>query len=464
MKGGTDVEKTPDNIRLPEHITDILNVLNNAGYQAFAVGGCVRDMMLGTRPHDFDVTTSARPSQVMDVFRGSRLLETGLKHGTVTLLAQNAETASAEPVEITTFRSEQGYSDHRHPDKVLFTEDIKEDLARRDFTVNAMAADAAGRLYDPFGGRGDLEKQIIRCVGHPEDRFREDALRIMRALRFASRLGFDIEGKTFSAAEKNAGFLMEISPERVREELVGIVCGQTAGNVIQKGIEILRPILPELAACRGFDQKNCHHIYDVLEHTARAVDAAPPRRELRLAALFHDIGKPLCFTTDEEGTGHFYGHAAISEELTVRIMDRLRFDRKTAKKVRTLVKFHDAPIDLSERSIRRALNKFSPETFFDLIDLKRADNRAQAPCTACRQQTYDLLEAAARRMIEEDRCFSLRDLAVGGRDLIEEGMKQGPDMGEVLKYLLNLVIDGKAPNDRETLLAEAKKWQKGREH
>ncbi len=475
-------------INIPKQVQIALTALENAGYEAYIVGGCVRDYLMNIEPHDIDITTSALPEEVKAVFAERKVIETGIKHGTVTVIIEGVH------LEITTFRVEGEYLDGRRPSTVTFTRSLKEDAARRDFTMNAMAYDIRGNLYDFFGGKQDIEAGVIRCVGNPVERFNEDALRIMRALRFASTTGFKIEGDDFDNNKNEAvsikfdndvrfneydtnetqsreegrehqnqmttlcaarwckGQLAKISAERIREELVKLLCGKDAKRVIMEYTDILEEVLPELAPMKNFDQKTHWHIYDVLEHTAVAVANVPPTPVLRLAMLFHDIGKPSCFTVDEKGKGHFYGHPKVSAEITRDIMNRLKFDNDTKYEVLRLVEKHDVHVEMTEKSVKRLLNKMGVEGMYDLIKIKRADNLAQNPEFAIRQQSFDELEALVRKVIDDESCFSMKDLAVDGSMLIEAGMKPGPELGEVLKKLLDAVIEGEIPNEKAKLL------------
>lgn len=448
-------------MKVPASVNFILKTLRDAGFDAYIVGGCVRDMIMGIVPHDFDVTTSALPQQVKEIFDGLemaaacsggrtvKVFETGLKHGTVTVLADG------EPVEVTTFRTDGTYSDGRHPDSVTFAGSIEEDLARRDFTMNALAWNPQTGIKDYFGGREDIEAGIIRAVGNPDRRFTEDALRILRAIRFASALGFEIEPATRQALHSNKELLKKISAERIREELTKLITGPGAGRIIMKYVEIIGVVMPEILAMQGFDQRNPHHIYDVLEHSAAAVDSISPVPYLRWAALLHDVGKPQTFTTDKDGTGHFYGHGARSEEMARAILRRLRFDNETVRRVADLVKYHDLQIELTTKAVKRVLNKLGEETFRDLILLKRADNLAQHPDYLDRQKYYDQLEDLLEQIIEEAQCFSLRDLAINGSDLIEAGITDGRTIGRTLKAALEAVMDGNLANEKETLMVWA---------
>ena len=431
---------------LPKAVLSVIERLEKAGYEAYAVGGCVRDHLLGRAAGDHDVTTSALPHEMQAVFAGERVLETGLKHGTLTVFSDDL------PIEITTYRIDGAYADHRHPDEVTFTRSLHEDLRRRDFTVNAMAYSPARGLIDPFGGQADLQAGILRCVGDPSRRFQEDALRILRLLRFASVLGFAPEEETVRAAFENRSLLSDVSAERVFSELCKLLCGQNVRQVLCRYLGVLSPLLPEAMAMQGFDQRNPHHIYDVLEHTARVVSAVPPDRVLRLAAFFHDMGKPASFFTDEDGVGHFYGHDAISADMAERVLTRLKCDTAAKKQVVTLVREHDVQIESSEKAVKRALNRLGPEMFFRLLALKRADNLAQAPAYAARQQVYDSLEAIARDILAREDCFSKKDLALHGDDLLSAGIPAGPGLGAALDAMLEAVINGDAENEKAALL------------
>ena len=434
-------------MRLPDTIAYILSRLHGAGFAACAVGGCVRDTLAGREPHDWDICTAARPEQVHAVFSGCNVRDTGLKHGTVTLVLDHT------PYEITTFRVDGNYSDSRRPDSVSFTDDVTLDLARRDFTINAMAYSPADGLIDPFGGRDDLRSGVLRCVGDPRDRFAEDALRILRALRFASRFGYHIEEKTAAAVHELAPTLDRIAAERIKTELDGLLAGPAAAEVLRDYPDVIVVPLPELLPCVGFDQRSPWHIYDVWEHTLRAVAAAPDEPLLRWTMLFHDLGKPSTFSHGEDGCGHFFGHAAASARIAGEIMDRLRFPNGERDAITELVRRHDGVIAPDRRAVRRQLARIGREQFDRLLAVKRADNLAQAPeLAAPRLAELDRLRAIADEVERNGDCTELQRLAVNGRDLLALGYAPGPALGAELRRLLELVLDDPARNRRDTLL------------
>ena len=434
---------------IPQEVKHVLHTLNGAGYEAFVVGGCVRDILRGVTPHDWDITTSALPEETMALFPHFAI-PTGLKHGTVTVLS------GAYPCEVTTYRADGEYTDHRRPDGVTFTRSLREDLARRDFTVNAMAMDETGEVVDPFGGQEDLRAHILRCVGEPAKRFAEDALRILRALRFAATLGFTIEEETKEAIFTLKDDLRFIAAERVREEVTKLLLGDEAEEILTAFPTVLGVVIPELLPSVGFDQRNCHHCLDVWGHTARAVGKAAKDGVIRWVMLLHDLGKPDTFTVDEQGVGHFYGHADQSEVIAHQVVQRLRFDKASAQRIVRLVRYHDRPFSLTEKAMTRALRKLGVEDAFALCAVKRADNLAQHPDYHDRQGVIDEAESIIRTVLEKDACFSLKHLAVDGNDLLALGLR-GKDIGQMLEELLTAVMDGDLPNEKEALLETAKK-------
>ena len=427
----------------PDSVNEILYSLERNGHQAYIVGGCVRDLLLGKLPKDWDITSSARPEEVLTLFPGS--IPTGLQHGTVTVKLRG------ENYEITTFRADGSYADHRHPDTVKFTDSLREDLARRDFTVNAMAIDQQGTLYDFYGGQNDLHDGILRCVGEPDRRFGEDALRIMRALRFAATLGFAIADETAKSLRKHRQELSQIAVERIYAEMTKLLCGENAAKVLLQYPDIIGVFLPEILPCVGLEQHNPHHCYDVWGHTAYSVAAITPDPVLRWTMLLHDLGKGSTFSLDEQGVGHFYGHGKASIALAEAITTRLRFSNEMKKCVIELVDWHDRDIPRTEKSIRRCLYHLGEDGVRRLIAVKRADNAAQHPDYQGRSVEMDKAERILREILDADACFSLKQLAVNGDDLLALGL-QGKAVGETLNFLLEQVIDGKLPNEKVALL------------
>lgn len=434
---------------MPQEVRSLLARLESAGCQGWAVGGCVRDTLRGAVPSDWDVTTDARPERVMALF-GERAIPTGLKHGTVTVCAGETH------VEVTTFRRDGTYSDHRRPDAVQFSSSLEEDLARRDLTVNAMAMDLRGHICDPFGGQEDLSRRVLRCVGDPLRRLDEDALRIMRTLRFAAVLGFTIEPDTSAALHRRAPLLADIAAERILVEMNKLLTGEYMASVLLAYPDVLGVFLPELLPCVGFDQRNVHHCYDVWTHSVYAASAIAPDAVLRWAMLLHDVGKPACFTVDGQGVGHFYGHPKVSAALAEEICRRLRMDKRTAHEIVTLVQWHDRDIPRTEKAIARAVHQLGEDTFRRLLAVKRADNLAQHPDYRSRLTEIDRAEDILNALLDRQACFSLRDLAVDGRDMLALGLR-GPAVGHALNALLAQVLDGALPNHRDTLLAAARR-------
>lgn len=424
----------------------VVERLNDAGHLTALVGGCVRDSLLSIPPHDYDAATAALPTQVKAVFPDLPCIETGLKHGTVTVLSGGL------PVEVTTFRKEGSYTDHRRPDRVEFTGDLAQDLARRDFTINAMAWGPQG-LVDLYGGRTDLERKVIRCVGDPDRRFEEDALRPLRGLRFAAQLCFSLDPDTGTAIRRHLYQLSHVAWERICTESIRLLCSPGAAQVLLDYPEMTCQILPELAPSVGFDQRNPHHRYDVYTHSVKTLEAVSPSPVLRLAALLHDVGKPASFTLDEAGTGHFYGHAKLSAQLAAGALERLRLDRSTRERVLALVERHDLPVDPTRQWVGRWLSRLGPDTFFQLMALKRADGAACGVPQDGRLPVIAQAEALARQLLEERSCLSLKDLPVDGRDAIAAGLT-GPAIGRALRELLDRVAAGELEAQRGCLLAE----------
>lgn len=443
--------KTDDiTIKLPETIKFVLGRLEENGFSAYAVGGAVRDYILGSPASDWDVTTSALPEQTEKVFSECKVVRTGIKHGTITVVTLGT------PVEITTFRKESGYTDNRHPDKVEFVNDLAEDLKRRDFTVNSLAYNEKCGLIDLYGGLSDLENGIIRTVGDPYERFSEDALRILRAVRFSSKLGFSIEEKTYAAAKVLKERLKNVSAERILSEFIKTLCGKNVKAALLNYHEIITEIIPEMKPCVGFEQHSKWHLYDVYEHIVRSVEAIPPLPELRLAMFFHDIAKPDCFFT-RDGEGHFYGHAEVSAEKTDKILRRLKASTALREEVVFLVKNHDIRLSESEIKIKKTLNKTGKDRFFRLLDVKKADNAAQGtlPAKVEREQT-EKIRFIAEKIIEKGEVYDIKQLKISGDDLIAIGFS-GKEIGEETEKLLNACMENRLGNDKEKLKAAAEK-------
>lgn len=427
-------------------------MLHRAGYEAYVVGGCVRDAIMQNEINDFDITTSATPDEMKVVFKDERTFDTGIKHGTITLYYNR------ENVEITTYRVDGEYDDNRHPKSVEFTKRLENDLKRRDFTMNAIVYNDKEGFIDMFSGIEDIKNKVIRAIGDPKKRFEEDALRILRAIRFSSVLGFTIEESTKRAMIECKSLLHNVSGERIAVEINKFLLGKNVKNAILENYEILGEIIPEINRMQGFDQQTKWHIYDVLTHTAVAVENIPPVVHLRLAAFLHDTGKVHTFTVDERGAGHFYGHNEKSAEIAHSYLTKYKYDNFTKDRVTRLVKVHDTPIEEDRIVIKRRLNRMGNECFFDLIELQIADNKAQNP-ELVRLERFDIIKEIANDILNES-CFSLKTLAINGSDLIKDGHKAGRKLGAILEIILNEVIDEKLPNEKEALLKRARELAK----
>ncbi len=431
--------------QLPKPVLYILNQFQNSGYAAYVVGGCVRDTLCGKTPSDWDITTAARPEETMALF--ARTVPTGLKHGTVTVLIDD------EPFEVTTFRLDGVYENHRSPETVSFTDDITADLSRRDFTMNAMAYHPKVGLVDPFGGQTDVNARLIRCVGDPEKRFDEDALRMLRAVRFSAQTGFKIDTNILSALHKLAGLIDSVSAERIRDELVKILISDRPEAVLSLyETGLLAHILPELDRCFTTEQHIKYHCYDVGRHSLEVLRHTPATVSLRLAALLHDIGKPDKLTIDIDGVTHFHGHDLRSSELAEAILTRLRFDNETKDTVLQLIRWHDREIVETKAAVRRAMNKLGYSLFADLLLLKRADSYGQNPVfLEARQKQYDHIEALYREILADGDALSLSDLAINGRDIMQLGYR-GKAVGEALNSAMSHVLEYPDQNQKEQLL------------
>lgn len=441
-----------DTIYIPDDVSEILNEFRRYGYEAYVVGGCVRDSLMCRKPHDWDICTNATPEQVHSVFddSGLQIYDTGIQHGTVTIMK------SYIGYEVTTYRAETEYSDHRHPDSVQFAKTLEEDLLRRDFTINAIAYDPKSGLKDPYHGQEDLRFKILRCVGEPDERFQEDALRVLRALRFAAVYGFAIEEKTSEAIFAHAKDLQYVSKERIRDELCKMIIGKNLKFIMEKYAPVFAEIIPELEPMFGFQQNNHFHIYDVWEHTVVAVNAAPTDMIVRMALLLHDIGKPFSYTTDASGCGHFYGHADISADFAEDILKELRFDNETSKDIIALIRNHSQTFDVTPTFARKMLNKLGEEQFSKLIDVREADVTAQLPSVLeGRLSKVAKIRVITAEIIANQNCFSMKDLAVNGHDLIRMGYQPGPKLGQKLQELFAQVLEHPEINEKETLLSMA---------
>lgn len=453
--------------KLPAQVMYILKQLENAGFEAYVVGGCVRDMMLGKEPKDWDICTDAKPQQVITIFGKSNVFPTGLKHGTVTVVPTNGE---GEGYEITTYRVDGAYGDGRHPDEVSFTQSLEDDLARRDFTINAMAYNSYDGLQDPFSGRDDLEQKVIRCVGDPLARFKEDSLRILRGLRFSAQLGFSIEDETRSAMYMAMDDMKVLSNERIGKEVYGIVTGRYAAEVIEANKTLFFAAVPLLRATDGCQQNNQYHCGDVFEHTMEAMKNVYRCHEfpdewadeyVKFALLFHDIGKPVSKMTDALGHDHFYGHPARSAELAANALIQLRYSNKFRETVVELVENHAVEFTPSKSCARRLLNKFGEEQVKRLLKIRERDNRAHSELAYPRFENSIGFYKCFEEVLKEKSAFSLKHLAVNGRDLMTVGIEPGPQMGAILKTLLSDVIDG-CPNEKDLLLKRAKQLVDGK--
>lgn len=434
-------------MKLVDEVKIALELLEKKGFEGFLVGGCVRDYLMNKIPKDIDIATDAEPFEIIDIFNNYKVIETGIKHGTVTVIINSL------PLEITTYRIDGEYSDNRRPDEVIFSKSLKDDVSRRDFTINAIAYNPKTGLIDYFDGIKDIRDKKVRSVGDANTRFNEDSLRILRGIRFASVLGFNIEEQTKFAMLKNKMLLKNVSFERVAVEFIKTLYGDNMQDVMMEFYSIWGVLIPELLQTVGFEQRNKYHIYDVFEHSIITAKNMENKPHLKLAGLFHDIGKPKTFSVDEKGIGHFYGHPEYSTKIVGEILSRLKFDNFTKERVMTLIKHHDVPIEICEKYIKRWLNKLTPEVFFELIDLKVADNLAQNPEFLYRQNELLQIKRIAKKILKEKQCFSLRDLCIDGNDLIGFGFRQGIEIGQILNKILNMVINNEISNDYDIIVS-----------
>lgn len=437
-------------ISIPANAQFVMRQLHQNGFEAFVVGGCVRDALCGLTPHDWDICTNALPEQIKGCFAGQKTFDTGIKHGTISVVIDG------EVFEVTTYRIDGEYTDNRHPESVTFTDNITPDLSRRDFTVNAMAYNTEKGLVDPFGGADDLQNNCLRCVGNPDTRFQEDALRILRGLRFAATYGFEFEKHTATSILQNSSLLNHIAAERVSVELNKLLCGKNAEAVLNDYRAVIAVVIPEITATFDYPQHTKHHVYDVWRHITKSVGNIPPNEVLRMTMLLHDIGKPRCHTTDPDGTDHFKGHQQVSAESARQIFSRLRYSNEFSQTCLDLILYHDIRFDGSQKQVKRVLNRLGADKTKMLFQVQRADICAQSDYR--REQKLSAVDTAERQMeqiLAEGQCFSLGDLAIDGNDLKRAGISEGKQIGLILNALLSEVIDEKLTNDKQTLLQYA---------
>lgn len=436
-----------------------LNALEEKGYEAYLVGGSVRDYLMHCPLGDIDITTNATPEEVRGVFDGLRVIETGIKHGTVTVLIDG------ESIEITTYRCDGTYSDNRRPDSVSFSKSFSDDVLRRDFTMNGIGISIDGEIRDEVGGQADIERRIIRAIGKPQERFTEDALRILRAVRFSSVLGFEIEENTENALREKKELLKNISAERKREELLKLINGKNAEKVLLEFRDILAVCIPEIQCEFDFNQHNRHHIYDVFAHSVKALANAQNDPNIRMALLLHDIGKPQTAKFDEKGEMHFKCHAQVSFEIADKILSYLRFSNADKEEILTLIKYHDIPFmsedmkNPSPKRIKRIVSKFGKATALKLLEIRRCDNAAQNPEYFLGEAFYSECKKLISDIADSGECLTLKDLAINGNDLLDLGFS-GKSIGDMLNILLGKVLEESLSNDRETLLIFAEKAQR----
>lgn len=437
-------------ISIPNDVNLILEKLGGSGYEAFVVGGCVRDSLLGLEPNDWDITTSAKPGEIKAVFSDYQLIEIGEKHGTIGVVV------NYKPYEITTYRVDGDYSDSRRPDSVSFTDKIEEDLSRRDFTINAMAYNDDAGLVDPFGGEVDLRYKALRCVGDPDTRFNEDALRILRALRFASVYNLSIEGNTSNSIVRNRLMLNNISAERIQSELSKMLRGDNINFILRRYKEVIAVFIPEIVATFECEQNTPHHNKNVWRHTTAAVSNIENDLILRMTMFLHDIGKPLALRTDSNGRDHFKGHNHFSAVLSKTALERLRYPTRFIEDVVTLIEYHDVRMSDNKKQIKHILNNIGLVNFERLLKVQRADILAQSKYKRdIKLQNLDLAYNTYKEIIENKECYSLKSLSINGSDLLHLGISEGKMIGDILDMLLDAVIDGTLDNDNVLLKKQA---------
>lgn len=438
------------NIVLPKNVKLIIDILNKNGFEAFVVGGCVRDSIIGLTPHDWDICTNAKPEEIKNCFSNFNTFDSGLKHGTISIVIDS------EVFEVTTYRIDGAYSDNRRPDSVTFTSDITKDLARRDFTVNAMAYNEQYGLLDPYGGRNDLSEKIIRCVGNSDFRFNEDALRIIRALRFASVYDFVIENETSESISKNADLLKNIAVERISVEFNKLLCGNGAEEILNNYRDVIAVFIPEIKPMFDYSQHTKHHNRDLWRHTTYSVKSIDKMPLLRMSMLLHDIGKPKACKRDEDGTCHFKGHPKYSAEIAETILRRLKYPTNFIETCVTLIKYHDVRFNGSKRQLRHVMNAIGDKNVELLLKIQRADIMAQSDYK--HKEKLEKLNLACRvyeEILADKDCFTLKQLEINGNDIKKLGVTEGVKIGKILKMLLSLVIEDKLENEKSALLNKA---------
>ncbi len=438
-------------ITLPPQVETVINILADEGFKSYIVGGSVRDCIMGKTPFDWDITTQAKPAEIARAFVKHKVIETGIKHGTLTVVLDGLS------MEITTFRIDGDYSDNRRPDSVAFTTDLMQDLSRRDFTVNALAYSPQEGVVDYFGGCDDIKSKTIRCVGSPNVRFGEDALRILRALRFASSLDFDIEPETAQSLLVNRRSLKNVAAERKQSELIKLLCGKAVERVLLDYPDIIFEILPELRITSGFDPHD-NEIFDLYEHSAHSVALIKNEPELRVTMLLLSSGKPACFTLDDNGNGSFYGHASAGEDIALAVLNRLKFSKRFTQEVTQLVRYQNIPVFDDPKTLKKWLVKLGKELFEKLLRVKRADLLARSPIDYEQVALVDELDAQMNRLLEQGFCLSIQDLKINGTDLIGLGLPVGRAVGHMLERLFKAVVDEKTVNEKSALIRTAKEF------
>ena len=436
-------------------VKTVLSTLKSNGFSAYLVGGCVRDQLLLRQISDYDITTDATPDEILKVFDSFHTIKTGIKHGTVTVIIDKT------PFEITTFRTDGIYQDNRHPSDVRYVKNLKEDLARRDFTINSMAMEENQTIIDYYNSIDDINNKIIRCVGNPDLRFKEDSLRILRALRFSSQLGFKIEDDTKAAIYENKHLLHNISAERISQEFSKLLLGPFVTDVLIEYKEILAVFIPEFIPTFNFDQHTKHHCYDVYTHIVKSVESVPQNLNLRLTMLLHDIAKPECYVYNNFDGGHFKGHQLPSSKMAYTILKRLKYPNKTIEYVVELIKEHDNRFPATEKSVKKFISKHDEEFFYDYILIRTADTLAQSDYQRKEKlENISIIKEIGQQIFNSKECYNLSKLDITGHDLISSGISQGEIIGEILDYLLEGVIEGNFPNNKLVLISEAKNFIK----